>query len=502
MKKKVNKIPKYSGGTPGVYYPDFLNSQVVKDFNALADQVDFRLQLDNPMLNETLWAKDQMNQPLKDPSKNTQNLLTSTIGSAASGAAMGAMVGGPVGGIIGAGVGTLANLAPTIIGSGGSVDEVTGEITNPSGIAGMFGHSEGYLQRKSNIIKNSNLARQKSQALQLDFANQRINPAPNILAAEGGVIPNDEVLVGVTAGEVYKNSNTGEWGIVKGKGMNKKGPKQDDKERMIIPEGSTIINKHEDYIYPEWGNRTGAEIMKPLAKPIKTTGKYAEGTKEAINAIGKKVLHKQTLRKMELHKDEPVNKYGIGTNAVIGGIQLGASLINALKKEKPSKVKYDMPVYYGSPTYVDYSDALRDIDDSYSHMRHAFGNTYRNTGAGMAAGLQMASNAAKQKATIRQNKTNKELELIGKNINLKNAWETNKSNILNQVYDKIDANKAAANNINRTNMSSFINSVGQFGRDLAGWEQNKALIEMLDPLGEYGTQNWKDVLPLLTKLAG
>lgn len=505
MKKKVNKIPKYSGGTPGVYYPDFLNSQAVKDFNALADSADVYFQLTNPQSNELYWARQNMNDlSLKDPSKNTQktqNLLNQTLGSAASGAMMGAMVGGPVGGIIGAGVGTLASLAPTIIGSGGSVDEVTGEVTDPSGISGLFGHSTGYLYRKSNRIKNANLAKQKTQALQLDWQNQRINPAPSTFA-EGGVIDDDSTVVKVTAGEVYKNLETGDWAIVEGEGKNKKGPKQDDKETMVMKNGTPIINKHKDYRYPEYGDKTGAEIMKPLAKPIKTTGKYAEGTKAAIDAIGKKLLHKQTLRKMELHKDEPVNKYGIGTNAVIGSVQLGASLINALKKEKPSKVKYDIPVYYGSPTYVDYSDAFRDIDDAYSYMRHAFGNTYHNTGAGMAAGLQMASNIAKQKAAIRQNKTNKELELIGKNINLKNAWETNKSNILNQVFDKIDANKAAADNINRANWTSFINNVGQFGKDLAGWEQNKALIEMLNPLGEYGTENWKDVLPLLTKLAG
>jgi hypothetical protein len=45
------------------------------------------------------------------------------------------------GAIVGGGLG----LVTSTIGTGGSVNEQTGEVVNPSGIAGLFGHSKRYL---------------------------------------------------------------------------------------------------------------------------------------------------------------------------------------------------------------------------------------------------------------------------------------------------------------------------------------------------------------------
>lgn len=71
------------------------------------------------------------------------------IGGIGSGAAMGASIGGPWGAVIGGAIGGITSS----IGSGGSVNEQTGEYELPSGIAGLFGHSKSYIRNKAGRIK-------------------------------------------------------------------------------------------------------------------------------------------------------------------------------------------------------------------------------------------------------------------------------------------------------------------------------------------------------------
>lgn len=128
-------------------------------------------------------------------------------------------------------------------------------------------------------------------------------------------------------------------------------------------------------------------------------------------------------------------------------------------------VNYESPVYKYMPTAIDVSSQLRDADQSYALSRYNFANLYPNTGAGMAAGLQAASNRAKQYADIRQWQTNAQNELIGKNVGIYNNWANEHARIMNDVYNKTAANRAAARNINRQNRAAALSNYGQMLRD-------------------------------------
>ena len=134
-------------------------------------------------------------------------------------------------------------------------------------------------------------------------------------------------------------------------------------------------------------------------------------------------------------------------------------------RAKAEPVDYTSPVYKYMPTQIDVTSQLRDADQSYALSRYNFANLYPNTGAGMAAGLQAASNRAKQYADIRQWQTNAQNELIGKNVGIYNNWANEHARIMNDVYNKTAANRAAARNINRKNVASTLNNWGTMLND-------------------------------------
>lgn len=427
-----------------------------------------------------------------------------------------------VGPFISAGVKTLANFA----GGAGGTDGM-GNATKASGLTRWLGlgRSDHSVLSQANREKNAINAKTQTQHLLSDYYNNpNVPTGGTILAAEGGIIPNDEVVVGVTAGEVYKDSNTGEWGIVKGKGMHSKKPKQDDAERMIIPEGSTIINKHKDYIYSEWGDRTGADIMRPLAKPIKTTGKYAEGTKAAIDAIGKKVLRKQELRKQELHQGEIKNKYSKGTTYV----QLGKDPIAKLEEElfKPQTPKIEGKdrrwVYHlakAGETMSDYlpmasallkdydyqrvqprigknrnipvdyniNDILVDNQQAHAINNYNVGQMGGSTGAYLAAAGQSASNLAKANSKARIYQKNKQNELIARNITQLNDWERYANNQLWAADVATAQNQGMAQQMRDQAIKDAYEF--QTGRRNDRWK-----LSMLEPLFKYAVDDniWKN----------
>lgn len=134
-------------------------------------------------------------------------------------------------------------------------------------------------------------------------------------------------------------------------------------------------------------------------------------------------------------------------------------------RAKAEPVNYESPVYKYMPTQIDVSSQLRDTDQSYALSRYNFANLYPNTGAGMAAGLQAASNRAKQYADIRQWQTNAQNELIGKNVGIYNNWANEHARIMNDVYNKTAQNRATARNINRQNRAAALKNWGQIRRD-------------------------------------
>lgn len=530
MKKKVKKIPKYNIGTISA---NVLDNAMAGRFqtpsaSSLGTNQDMASMYAHKNAISNTTVSEQKSGFLPSGIATASNkMLMNTLGiedNSREGVTLNAAAqGSDIGGSIMPGWGHLiGGVAGGLVGSfkQGSVDPNTGEIT----YGGIFGRSDHSLRSEANRIKNNIRAKTMTQGIQADYYNNPNVQTQPILAAEGGIIPNDEILVGVTAGEVYKDSNTGEWGVVKGKGMNSKKPKQDDAEEMIIPEGSTIINKHKDYIYSEWGDRTGADIMRPLTKPIKTTGKYAEGTKAAIDAIGKKVLRKQELRKQELHQGEIKNKYSKGTPYV----QLGKDPIAKLEEElfKPQTPKVEGKdrrwVYHlakAGETMSDYLPMASALLKNYDYQRvqprigrnhnipidynindilvdnqqaHAI-NNYNisqmggSTGAYLAAAGQSASNLAKANSKARIYQKNKQNELIARNIAQLNDWERYANNQLWTADVATAQNQGMAQQMRDQAIKDAYEY--QTGRRNDRWK-----LSMLEPLFKYAVDDniWKN----------
>lgn len=211
------------------------------------------------------------------------------LGGMASGAAAGAAL-GPWGAVAGAAVGGIMGS----IGSGGSVDEYTGEITNPSGIAGLFGHSKGYLQRKSNRIKNSNIGRQLTDALRADYYNNSMAEYNPNTFAEGGIVPT--TLGWVDDGEFGRNPDGTLW-------EEPEEGKPTDSNLRRLEVGAQIWSDKEKN--PQTKN-TFATDAKNIAKKYKTKGtdKYAETTR-SLNEIQ---MHKELDDLMALQESVKMKK--------------------------------------------------------------------------------------------------------------------------------------------------------------------------------------------------
>ena len=150
-------------------------------------------------------------------------------------------------------------------------------------------------------------------------------------------------------------------------------------------------------------------------------------------------------------------------------------------RAKAESVDYASPVYKYMPTAIDVSSQLRDADQSYALARYNFANLYPNTGAGMTAGLQAASNRAKQYADIRQWQTNAQNELIGKNVGVYNNWANEHARILNDVYNKSAQNRATARNINRQNRAAALSNFGTMLSDDKKMAMERMKFNILKP---------------------
>lgn len=123
----------------------------------------------------------------------------------------------------------------------------------------------------------------------------------------------------------------------------------------------------------------------------------------------------------------------------------------------------------------------RQADETYSMGRYNFANLGGNTGANMAYGAQLAANRAKQYADAYQWQQNVQNDQIAKNIGIYSDWDTQRTEILNNVYDKNAANRATARNINRQNAAAALKNWGQISRDNKLSDVQKATLDMYAP---------------------
>ena len=250
------------------------------------------------------------------------------IGGIGSGAAMGASIGGPWGAVIGGAIGGITSS----IGSGGSVNEQTGEYELPSGIAGLFGHSKSYIRNKAGRIKNGIQARQMSERVAADYYQE--NGYNELSLSKGGVVPS--TMAYLDDGEMLRTPD-GTIGSIPEEG------KPTDSNLLNVPVGTQVLS---DKLKVPGTNKTFAEMGKKLMKKSnkKANNIYAENS-QILNERNNQITYQNLLEQQESIKNKKTNKkqsiptYEEGTSGVSG--------------RKKVKLKYIYDPMLGGFGYID-----------------------------------------------------------------------------------------------------------------------------------------------------
>ena len=225
------------------------------------------------------------------------------IGGIGSGAAMGASIGGPWGAVIGGAIGGITSS----IGSGGSVNEQTGEYELPSGIAGLFGHSKSYIRNKAGRIKNGIQARQMSEQIAADYYQE--NGYNELSLSKGGVVPS--TMAYLDDGEMLRTPD-GTIGSIPEEG------KPTDSNLLNVPVGTQVLS---DKIKVPGTNKTFAEMGKKLMKKSnkKANNIYAENS-QMLNERNNQIAYQALLDQQEALKSKKIKKntaaYADGTRGI------------------------------------------------------------------------------------------------------------------------------------------------------------------------------------------
>lgn len=213
------------------------------------------------------------------------------ISGIGSGAAMGASIGGPWGAVIGGAVGGITSS----IGSGGSVNEQTGEYKLPSGIAGLFGHSKSYIRNKAGRIKNGIQARQMSEQVAADYYQN--NGYNELSLSKGGIVPS--TMAYLDDGEMLRTPD-GTIGSIPEEG------KPTDSNLLNVPVGTQVLS---DKIKVPGTNKTFAEMGKKLMKKSnkKANNIYAENS-QMLNERNNQMAYQALLDQQEALKSKKINK--------------------------------------------------------------------------------------------------------------------------------------------------------------------------------------------------
>lgn len=250
------------------------------------------------------------------------------IGGIGSGAAMGASIGGPFGAVIGGAIGGITSS----IGSGGSVNEQTGEYELPSGIAGLFGHSKSYIRNKAGRIKNGIQARQMSEQVAADYYQE--NGYNELSLSKGGIVPS--TMAYLDDGEMLRMPD-GTIGSIPEEG------KPTDSNLLNVPVGTQVLS---DKLKVPGTNKTFAEMGKKLMKKSKkkVNNIYAENS-QMLNERNNQATYQSLLEQQESLKNKKNSKkqqipsYENGTSGVYG--------------RKKVKLKYIYDPMLGGFGYID-----------------------------------------------------------------------------------------------------------------------------------------------------
>lgn len=454
------------------------------------------------------------------------------IGGIGSGAAMGASIGGPWGAVIGGAIGGITSS----IGSGGSVNEQTGEYELPSGIAGLFGHSKSYIRNKAGRIKNGIQARQMSEQIAADYYQE--NGYNELSLSKGGVVPS--TMAYLDDGEMLRTPD-GTIGSIPEEG------KPTDSNLLNVPVGTQVLS---DKIKVPGTNKTFAEMGKKLMKKSnkKANNIYAENSQmlnERNNQIAYQALldqqyvdsrSNQSSGPRHIPSSEVANRLGIpyNINAPIGNVDTAnarsskyfnytsnpgqlpvgniygtngkkpktpsdnnwldlidniaalAGPIGNIFSGSPERVEtytYD-PVY--GPTDYNIDPILREATLSDRIARYNMANINPNTGANMAFGLQSAVNRNKAIANAYATKNNAENQMAFNNAQIANQWGQQYANARHLASVEQAQNDVATRNIRRKGFGDLSTRIQQISKDKRLTKRDSAVLEAMLPYLEYG----------------
>ena len=247
----------------------------------------------------------QAAQNSKENGVTAANTIGSTLGGMASGASAGMAIGGPWGAAIGAVVGGVSGLVPSLMGRKGSVDPITGEVTEGSGIKGRRGPSKDELYERSQNIRENNAYRDYNTTAAYDWYQE--NGANGYTkAANGGVIPN--ALAYVDDGELLRTPN--------GEIINI--PEQDkptDSNLVSVPEGTQVLS---DTLKVPGTKETFAEVGRKLMKKQKYGNDVYAQNSRMLNEMHNQKAYDELLTIQEDMKKKKgikksIGKYDTGT---------------------------------------------------------------------------------------------------------------------------------------------------------------------------------------------
>ena len=306
--KKLKRVPQYAFGADAI--SNWGNMSGVDKANVVTQGVG---------------AVDSM---IGNATSGKKPTAAGVIGGIGSGAAMGASIGGPWGAVIGGAIGGITSS----IGSGGSVNEQTGEYELPSGIAGLFGHSKSYIRNKAGRIKNGIQARQMSEQVAADYYQE--NGYNELSLSKGGVVPS--TMAYLDDGEMLRTPD-GTIGSIPEEG------KPTDSNLLNVPVGTQVLS---DKLKVPGTNKTFAEMGKKLMKKSKkkVNNIYAENS-QMLNERNNQATYQSLLEQQESIKNKKTNKkqsiptYEEGTSGVSG--------------RKKVKLKYIYDPMLGGFGYID-----------------------------------------------------------------------------------------------------------------------------------------------------
>lgn len=282
--KKLKRVPQYAFGADAI--SNWGNMSGVDKANVVTQGVS---------------AVDSM---IGNATSGKKPTAAGVIGGIGSGAAMGASIGGPWGAVIGGAIGGITSS----IGSGGSVNEQTGEYELPSGIAGLFGHSKSYIRNKAGRIKNGIQARQMSEQIAADYYQE--NGYNELSLSKGGVVPS--TMAYLDDGEMLRTPD-GTIGSIPEEG------KPTDSNLLNVPVGTQVLS---DKIKVPGTNKTFAEMGKKLMKKSnkKANNIYAENS-QMLNERNNQIAYQVLLDQQEALKNSKINKkntaaYADGTRGI------------------------------------------------------------------------------------------------------------------------------------------------------------------------------------------